>query len=156
MLSTGGDMSALTNAQMGDLLVILALVFFTYTYFPGAKVSREIGTVGVNAVTNVLGGIMLIPFVFLFAPNASFALSGNGIFLFSGYLLAFYMTGLPLWYVALKTVKSWIVSSLLAISSIVGGILAFLWLGDVLTPIQLIGAAIILASSTLIAMQNKK
>lgn len=155
LLSTGGDISVLTETQIGDFLVVLAVIFFTYTYFPGAKVSRKLGAITVNAITNMLGGLILIPIVLLFVPMNSFFLSNYSMLLFGGYIVFLYMIGITLWFVALRTVKEWIVSSILSIGSIVGALLAFLWLGDVLSPLQLIGAAIILVASSLISMQRK-
>jgi probable blue pigment (indigoidine) exporter len=101
-----------------------------------------------------IGGLILLPFAFLFSPTLAWT-SAIGWNYLIGYVIMFNVIGLTLWFAALKTVKGWIVSALRALGPIAGMPVAFLLFGETLTPIQIVGAAVVLATSFLIAREHK-
>jgi len=72
------------------------------------------------------------------------------------YSLSFHVFGILLWFTALKSVKPWIVASMLSLTPIVSSLLAFFWLGQTLLTIQLIGGAIIIITTFFIGRENRK
>ncbi|MEM7813642.1 MAG: DMT family transporter [Candidatus Aenigmatarchaeota archaeon] len=153
MLSTGG-VPALGIAQLGDIFVVLAMALFAASYIYAARLSKSIGARMANGITMLVGGLVILPFALALSPPAAWD-SALGWKYLIGYALLFNVIGLTLWFAALKTVKSWIVSALRAIGPIAGAPVAFLMFGETLTAIQLAGAAIVLATAALIAREHK-
>lgn len=158
LLSTGGQIGVFTGAQLGDGLIMLAMVFLSYTYFTGARLTRNVGVSATTAVTSLGGAAILLLLTALLigfgvtAPQRP--LDSRGL-LYLAATAGFYFSGLTLWYGALKSVKSWIVSSLRALGPLAGATLAWLGFGETLTPVQIVGAAIILITSAVIASEHR-
>lgn len=154
LLSTGGNIDLLASSQLGDVLIIMALIFFAYTYIPGKKLANSIGPLAVNIITNLIGGLILLAFILMIFPLNLFLLSNWAILMFIGYVVSFYIIGLTLWYNSLKKIKGWVVSYILSISALTSAVIAYLWLGQTLSHIQIIGAIIILISSIYISKKS--
>ena len=67
LLSTGGNFTGVKSAQIGDLLIILAMGLFSLSYFPAKKVAIKIGAIQANSLTLLISGIFFLPFAFLFS-----------------------------------------------------------------------------------------
>ena len=61
-----------------------------------------------------------------------------------------------LWYASLKTVQGWMVSALRALGPLLAAPVAFFLFGETLEPMQLVGAAIVLLTSLLMAREHFK
>jgi drug/metabolite transporter (DMT)-like permease len=157
ILSTGGIFE-LGRAQLGDLLIIIAMGFFALSYVYGKRVSDNIGSKATNALMSGIVGLILLPISLLLLPGAIPSLSQETTawtyFLF--YLLFWNVISLTLWFSSLKTVKGWMVSALRALGPLMGAPFAFFLLGETLTPIQLAGGVVVLATSFLIAREHVK
>ncbi len=151
LLSTSGNVSLFTSSQVGDILIILATLFFSYTYIPAKELSNSIKPLAANVITNLIGGSILLVVALLMFPVSSFLLSNYALLMIAGYIVTFYFIGLTLWYDSLRKVRGWIVSYILSISALTTAIVAYFWLGQILTFIQIIGAIIILISSIYIS-----
>jgi probable blue pigment (indigoidine) exporter len=99
--------------------------------------------------------IILLPVVLIFFQS-SLEISANDLILMLAYSLSFHVFGIQLWFTALKEAKPWVVASMLSLTPIVGSTLAFLWLGQFLLPLQLIGGAIIIITTFFISRENIK
>ena len=86
-------------------------------------------------------------------PN-QILLDTNSIYLILVYTITFYVLGLFLWFKSLKSVKPWVVASILSLEPIAGALLAFFWLGQILSLIQILGGAIMIAVTYFIAREN--
>jgi len=153
LLSTGGRLEFGT-AQLGDFLVILAMLCFGATYLKSARLSKGLGARASNGLSQFLGGSLLLPFAFFLFPSAGFG-SSTGWLYFLVYVTLFHIISLTLWFVALKNVKGWIVSALRALGPLAGAPFAFLVFGETLTAVQLVGAAIVLTTSALITREHR-
>ena len=131
------------------------MAFFAGSYFYGKKLSKKIGAMTTNGIAQFVGGLLLLPLMLLITPQGQLV-SETGWFYLISYVLLFNVIGLTLWYFSLKTVRPWIVSSLRAIGPLAGAPLAFILFGDVLTSIQLVGAVVVLASSSAIVYEHRK
>lgn len=155
LITTSGDFSVFTEYKIGDLLVILSLAFFAYTYIPCRKLSQKINPLNSTFVTTMLGDLLLIPITLILTPISSFYLSSYGILVMMAYALFLGVIGISLWYKSLETVKLWIVSSILTIGTVAGALFAFFWLKETLNTVQIIGGTIVLISSFLISKEQK-
>ncbi|MBI2547128.1 MAG: DMT family transporter [Candidatus Aenigmarchaeota archaeon] len=153
ILSTGGILK-FGKAQFGDMLVILAMGFFSLSYIYGSKLSTRLGSKISNAITLGLGGIILFPLMLIFAPVVQTLNETIGWTYFISYVILFNVVGLTMWFASLKTVKGWIVSALRSLGPIIGAPFAWLLLGETLSVVQIIGGSIVLVTSALIAREQ--
>jgi drug/metabolite transporter (DMT)-like permease len=150
LLSTSGNIESISQMQIGDLFVILSLLFFSYAYVPAKRIGKEIGPMTITIVNNLIGGFILF-LIMLFLPINPFPINSTNAWLILSYVLSFSVVGLYLYFAALRKAKPCIVSSLLSLSAVVGATIGYMWLGESIDAIQIIGAFIILASSYLIS-----
>jgi len=137
--------------MIGDGLVILALAFLAYSYLPSSKISKKINPTTITITTNAIAAAIIIPLLFLVVPISAMNLDTAALAYIVVYAILFYMLGVVLWFKALGSVRPWVVASLLALEPIAGALLAFLWLGQVLTLVQFVGAIIMIAATYFIA-----
>lgn len=153
LLSTSGQLTSIGAPQFGDMLILLAMAMFSWSYFPAKKLSRQVGAVPITMATLLVAGVLLLPItIFLTSPSSFGNISGWG-YLFVQTIL-FTTTSLTLWFASLKTVKGWMVSALRAVGPLVGAPFAFFFFGQTLTPVQLLGGGIVLLTSFLIAKEH--
>ncbi|MEE9405782.1 MAG: DMT family transporter [Candidatus Aenigmarchaeota archaeon] len=139
------------NVMLGDLLVILALVFLAYSYLPSAKISKKINPTTLTITSNIIAAIIIAPIIGLVLPITLMVPDMTGLTYILVYAILFYVFGVFLWFKALASVKPWVVASVLALEPIAGALLAFFWLGQWITAVQIVGAAIMIAATYLIA-----
>lgn len=154
LLSTGGNFGIVGNAQIGDLFIIMAMAFFASSYIYGKRLAHTIGPISSNAVSMGIGSIIVIPFMLVLSPMANLAFPSQGWLYLLLYVVLFNVIALTLWFATLKTVKGWMASALRYIGPVLGAPLAFLLFGETLNSTQLLGAAIILTTSFLIAKEH--
>ena len=150
LLSTSGSIELITQTQIGDLFVILSLLFFSYAYIPAKKIGKEINPMTITIVNNLIGGFALF-LIMLFLPINPLSVNFDNAWLLFGFVFSFSVIGLYLYFAALRKTKPWIVSSLLSLSAVVGAAIGYFWLNETINSIQILGAFIILISSYLIA-----
>ena len=153
LLSIGGKSTGFGRAQLGDLLVIISMACSSLSYIPAAKLSRAMGAIKINTIMLFAGALIFLPFAFIFSTPTGWVSTRGWVYLL-GYSVLFSSIGLTLWFASLKTVKSWIVSSLRALGPLIGVPFAYFLLGETLTPVQLIGGLIVLTTSFLIAKEH--
>jgi drug/metabolite transporter (DMT)-like permease len=155
LLSTSGDFSMFGASQIGDILIVIAMAFFAGSYFYGKKLSKKVGSMTTNGITQFIGGLVLLPLMLLVTPQAQL-ISATGWQYLLVYVLLFNVVGLTLWYFSLKTVRPWIVSALRTIGPLAGAPIAFLIFGEILSTVQIVGALIVLASSSAIVYEHSR
>jgi len=154
VLSTGGKFNLFTKAQIGDLFVIIAMAFFALSYNFGKKVAHNVGPISGNAISMGLASLIVLPFVVFFSPLQKLSNQTYGWMYLFTYVILFNVISLTLWYASLKSVKGWIISSLRYIGPVFGAPFAYLLFRETLSTIQIIGAAIIIATSFLIIREH--
>jgi len=153
VFTTDGSFDVLTTITPGDLIVVLALLFLAYSYIPSSKLSKRMNPITLTIGTNILPVFVFLPLTLIFIPNQIF-LDTNSIYLVLAYTITFYVLGLFLWFKSLKNVKPWVVASILSLEPIAGAVLAFLWLEQTLSFVQLLGAAIMVVTTFFISKQQ--
>lgn len=155
ILSTGGNF-AVNKPQIGDFLIILAMGFFSLSYFYSKNLSHSIGAQFSNAVTLGIAGIILLPFTFFVKPFVYSNFEPIGWLHLLIYVVLFNVIGLTLWFSSLKTVPGWIVSALRALGPILGAPIAYLVFKETLSTLQILGGTVVLLTSFLIAREHLK
>jgi drug/metabolite transporter (DMT)-like permease len=151
LLSVGATWE-IAGGQLGDLLIVLAMACTSLGYSFAAKASKKPGALASNAVTMLVGGILLAPIAYLVEQEPVISTTSVSHLLL--YVLLFQVFSVSLWYVALRSVKSWIVSGLRAVSPLAGAPVAYLLFGEWLDLPRWIGAAIVLGTSTVMAVEH--
>ncbi len=152
LVSTSGNLS-IGQAQIGDLLVLASLVFLGYSYIPSRRIMQKTDPLILTAYSNLFGGIVLLLLSMVLVKNLS--MPANAFMFTMGSVITFYVVGLSLWFEALKKIEAWKVAALLSITPIAGGALSFLWLGESINEVQLIGAIIIITASYKLSTERK-
>ena len=153
LLSSGGILE-FGIGQLGDVLVIIAMGLFSLSYIPGQRLSSNMGARQSSLITMGVGGLVILPFAILFAPVTSWNVFSIGWTYMLAWIILFNVIALTMWFASLKSVKGWMVSALRAIGPIAGAPVAWLLLGEILTPLQIIGGAIVLFTSVMIAKEH--
>lgn len=156
LLSTGGELKTISTLQIGDLLILTAMLFFALTYAPGKRLSHNMGALQSNAIAMGIGGLVILPFMLYFSPLTKLANLSLGWLYLLMYVLLFNVIALTFWFAALKTVRGWIVSALRFVGPIFGAPVAYFLFGETLNFLQVLGAGIILITSFLIAREYLK
>lgn len=154
ILSTGGQFTSFDRAQLGDLLVISAMLLFALSYIYGRKLSRNLGAKTPTMVTTGVGGLILLPISLFFVPSHVWDVTSIGWLYLLIATILFNVFGLTFWFASLKTVKGWIVSALRSIGPIAGAPVAYFLFGETISQIQIIGGIIVLITSALIAREH--
>lgn len=155
ILSTGGNFTV-NKPQVGDFLIILAMGFFSLSYFYSKNLSHNIGAQFSNAVTLGIAGVILLPFTFFVKPFVYSGFEPIGWLHLLIYVILFNVIGLTLWYSSLKTVPGWIVSALRALGPLLGAPVAYLFFRETLSALQIFGGIVVLTTSFLIAHGHLK
>ncbi len=151
LVSTGGSVR-FEAAQIGDLLILLSLLFLGYSYIPSRRIMKKVDPITLTAFSSLAGGLFFLP---ILMATGTLTMPMNALLLVIASALTYGTVGLVLLYEALKKIRAWEVSALLSVGPIAGGALAFAWLGESLNTVQLIGAAIVLAASYKISIGRK-
>lgn len=140
----------------GDMIIVSAGVTAALSYRYAPQVTRTLKPLQVAAVVETLGGLMTLPLI-LFVP--SLAVSGDAligwIYLMMHSIL-FYIIAISLLYASLRGLEGWLSSALRATGPVVAAPVAMIFFGDTLTPLQGLGALVVLITSALISKSDRK
>lgn len=153
MMITGGIFQ-FSYFEVGDLLIILAMLMFALSYKYSARVSTNLGAKSSSSLTIGIGAIVLFPVALILSHGTGIALNYTGWLYVFLYAILFFIFGLSLWFASLKYIKGWIVSALRAIGPVIGAPFAYLIFGQVLNPVQIVGGIIILITAFLISKER--
>lgn len=155
ILLSGAEARAFTKSQLGDILIVLAMCFFSYSYFSATKVSHALGALQSNAIMLFLSGLFFLPFAILYSDASVWHVSTGWYYILLDAFI-FSTISLSMWFASLKSVKGWMVSAMRALGPLVGAPFAFFLFGETLTFVQLLGGALVLGTSFLIALEHLK
>lgn len=133
--------------NLGDALIALSLLFFSYSYFPTQEVVSKATPAGLNILSNLAGGIIVTIIAVLACDRQAFQVSTEAIQLIAGYSITFFVIAGSLYFYAFKALKPWVIASFLSLEVVFGLILAFVVLKESIAPLQLMGAAVVLAAT---------
>ncbi len=146
---------AVGGPNLGDALVVISLLFLSYSYIPTNEVVQKTSPAGLNLMTNTIGGVIITALAFCI-PGQAFGLTTKALLLITSYAIVFSVIGVSLYLYAFKTLKPWVIASFLSLEVVFGTILAFFILHETMTPIQIAGAIVVLAATAVIARLNQE
>ena len=140
----------------GDMIIVSAGVTAALSYRYAPQVTRTLKPLQVAAIVETLGGLITLPLILL-APSLVFsgdALVGWAYLMMHSVL--FYIIAISLLYASLRGLEGWLSSALRATGPVVAAPVAMIFFGDTLTPLQGLGALIVLITSALISRSDRK
>lgn len=152
---SGGLEFRIGEAQLGDLLLILAVAFFAFSYRYAARISREIPSLQLSSTALTAVGLLYLPAMILWAPFAPWSESSVGWINLLISIPLWNLLGLPLWFVALRELPGWLVSALRALGPLLAAPIAILYFGQSLSLVQVLAAAVVLGTSFLLARERR-
>jgi drug/metabolite transporter (DMT)-like permease len=144
-----GPKEAFINPNLGDWLIALSLFVISYSYIPAKKVMERVKSSDFAIVLNAVSAVLLLVLSFFFG-NPIVSLTANVWLMITLYAVDFFVIALTLYFYALKTVKPWVIASLLSLEVVYGIILAFLVFKETMAAHQILGATVILLSTIFI------
>jgi len=153
-LVTTGGANIFGMVLLGDMLIVIALVLLSHSYILSARVMQNANPMKLALGLDLLGLPVFVLLAVAFVPLAGFLISMENLLLILAASLLFNVIGLPLWLYSFKKLKPWVLASSLVVQTLAGAVLSFVWLGQTLTAVQLIGGAIILISVYLIGSRG--
>jgi drug/metabolite transporter (DMT)-like permease len=154
LLSTGGNVESIAQTQVGDILVVIAMLFISYSYIPSKRIGKDIDPLTMTITNNLSGGLILFPIMLLLQMDP-FTINLGNFWIILARAITFSAIGLSLYFAALKKTKPWIVSSLISISSIVGAMIGYFFLNESIGALQIAGGLVIVVSSYFITRSLK-
>ena len=145
-----------SSPNLGDLLIVLSLLFLSYSYLPTQKVVAHSSAIGLNLLNNLIGGAVITALTLAIMPQAITSLTATSLSLIAAYAIIFPLIATALYFHAFKTVKPWVIASFLSLEVVYGLILAIIFLHEPITPTQSLGTAIVIAMTMLIAKGKSK
>ncbi len=156
LLSTGGNLGALSFTQLGDLFIVLSMAVSGYSYLDSRELSLRIGALRATGMTSLISGLAIAPLVLVFGPSFDDVFNLTGWLMLSLTVVFFYLIALSAWFESLKFVPGWLVSALRAIGPLAGAPMAFFIFGDSLNYVQLLGGAAVIATSAWMVINHSK
>lgn len=153
LLSTAGKFDLQTSN--GDLMIILAVCVLGLSYRFGTKVSLAIGALQTSALSQLIGGCLLLPVVFFLGFDSIFEVEKIYWEQLFFAIILWNVFGLSFWLLALQQIPDWIVSALRALGPIIAAPFAYIFFGETLNIIQIIGAVLVLSTSLMITKDKK-
>lgn len=138
------------SLNIGDGLIVLSLVFLSYSYLPTQKVVAEANPAGLNILTSLISGALLTGLAAVLYQGKAFALSLQTYSYILGYAVIFTVIAVSLYFYAFKTLRPWVIASFLSLEVVFGLALATFWLHESINTMQLVGAVIVMVATAAI------
>ncbi|HET8912051.1 MAG TPA: DMT family transporter [Ktedonobacteraceae bacterium] len=138
--------------NLGDILIILGALGFGYAYLPGKKLSSKIDSLPLNIWKLLIGSIMIFPVLLL--QKGTF--NGHFVPMLLWAMPLYIITNFCIGYVTLQAgiryLQAWESATIMQTTPIFSTIFAILMLGDTLSPLQIIGGAIVLLGGFIVVI----
>lgn len=139
----------------GDGLILLSLLFLSYSYIPTGKAIEQSSAAALNLFTNLIGGGTIAALALTIYGASSFPTTATAWGPILAYSISFCVIGASLYFYAFNSVKPWVISSFLSLEVVYGLILAVIFMAEKLTALQCTGALVLLSATLLIALYRR-
>lgn len=144
----------ISDINLGDVLIVLSLVLLSYSFGPTEEIVSQSSSAGLNILSTSVGALVILVLVlFLYGPGCLMLTPAEWQTIW-GFAVSFYVFACSLYLFAFKTVKPWIIASLMSLEVVFGLLLAFVVLRESIAPVQAIGAAIVCGATYFIAREK--
>lgn len=144
----------ISRPTWGDLYILLALAFLSYSYVPTHSIVKTIPPLTLSFITNLAGGLMITVLAVLLLPAEARHIDSSGYWYIFLYSLSFFVLGATLYYYAFRSIAPWVIASCLSLEVVVGIILAALLFDEIPTLTQGVGALVVLMITILISRMS--
>jgi drug/metabolite transporter (DMT)-like permease len=157
LLSTGGDFS-FSKDLLGDALIFIGVVIHAALYQPSHKYSLTMGSLMASGISQLIGGIVLLPIVLIWYRSAFELTPQHQIGWYYALLtvVVFYIASTGLWFYSLKAVPAWLASALRCAGPVVAAPFAWFLFNQRLSLIQTLGALVVVATSAIMVVLEKR
>jgi drug/metabolite transporter (DMT)-like permease len=157
LLSTGGHF-AFSRDLIGDALIFFGVVIHASLYQPSHHYSSQLGPLFASGISQLVGGVVLIPFALLLAQSAFELTPENQVGWWYTLLtvVVFYVASTGLWFYSLRAVPAWLASALRCVGPVVAAPFAWLLFSQRLSLTQVVGALIVVATSAMMVLIEKR
>ncbi len=155
ILLSVGTQFELGAAQWGDILIGGAVLSAALSYRFVPKVTAELGSLQTNAWVELLGGLVILPFVLYFVPFTLDESQYQGWLFMVIHVLLFNVVALSLWYASLKNLEHWLSSALRALGPLVAAPFAWYFFNERVDIVQGLGAVLVLGTSVLLVRAKR-
>lgn len=142
--------------NLGDVLIVASLLVLSYGYVPTLRVVQKANPEGLNVLTSLIGGVVLSAISIAMYGTAAFPQTVSQWGGIIAYTLTFFVFGCTLYFYAFKSVKPWVISSLLSLEVIYGLLLALVLAHESISVPQIVGTAVMLCTTIAIALYRKR
>jgi drug/metabolite transporter (DMT)-like permease len=153
LLATGGTFTGYGDLY-GDLLLIVFLLITSIMYHPIGELSKKIGSIHLNGTKNIILFILVLPPALLFEPYPEASTEGWKYIGLS--FLLWNILGATLYYRSTRDLPGWLASALRALGPVFAAPVAILLFDQILSPIQIFGAIVIVATSIILTIERRK
>lgn len=155
ILLSVGDLSKLDLAW-GDLIIFCAVVSAALSYRYSPLVTKVLSPTQASTISETLGGIITLPIALAFCTFTFDQSDLEGWGYIAIHSVLFYVFSIPLLYASLKDIHGWQSSALRSVGPLFAVPIAWIFFGERLNYIQIIGAVIVLITSVLVTKIGKK
>jgi drug/metabolite transporter (DMT)-like permease len=157
LLSTGGRL-IFSLDTLGDLLIIIGVFISAVFFIEAQRYSHTFGAVYAAALSQLLGGLALLPFALIFCWGR---LGLSNEYLIGWYYLGlttlfFYVLSTPLWFASIRRIPAWLASALRAFGPVAATPIAWFVFDKRLAPLQLLGALIVVVTSAWMVVLERR
>ncbi len=148
VLSTGGSLTFSADT-FGDLLILVAVTGNAALYGPSQRYAQQMGAMYASGISQIIGGIALVPFLLIVSPASYLGTSEHliGWYYALATVALFYVVSTALWFFSLKEVPAWLASALRCVGPVIAAPIAWLVFGKGLTLLQTAGALVVVGTS---------
>ena len=139
-----GDFHAGGGALLGDALSVVTAVFYASYLLTVSRVRASVSTARLMAVSATVVALILLPIAIL-SGERFFPVTAHGWALLAGLALISHVIGQGLIVFALAHLPGTFASVALLVEAVVAAALAWILLGESLTPLAIIGGVLVLA-----------
>jgi drug/metabolite transporter (DMT)-like permease len=156
LLAAGGKSLTTGVSWWGDLLVVGGVVTAALSYRYAPLVTSHLSPLQTASLAELIGGVLILPFALLLC-SFDFGAREQTAWCYIGvHTVLFYVFAIPFLYASLKGLEGWLSSALRAVGPLVAAPIALVFFGETLTPVQVVGAVVVLVTSALISKQERK
>jgi drug/metabolite transporter (DMT)-like permease len=135
----------------GDAIIVIAVTVASLSYRYAPQVTKVLNPTQTACLGELIGGVITLPIALMISPLAFGPEQQIGWMYIAVHAVLFYILAMSFLYASLNGIEGWLSSALRATGPVVAAPLAFLLFGETLTPIQALGAAVVLITSALIS-----
>lgn len=135
----------------GDAIIVVAVMIASLSYRYAPQVTKVLNPTQTACLGELIGGVLTLPIALLIYPLTFGPEQQVGWMYIAVHAVLFYILAMSFLYASLNGIEGWLSSALRATGPVIAAPLAFLLFGETLSPIQALGAAVVLITSALIS-----